>query len=241
MKRKFRMMSMIRNTTLGFAAALAFTSAQATAATVVNGSFEQDAGNAQNGQAFSTLANGPGSSWNVFNSLPGWSLYSGAGIEVQTANTLGTIDPQDGDHYVELDSHSNSMIAQTINFAAVGNYVLSFFYSPRDSDAASNIIDYALLEGSSPWGTLLYGSVTGPSSGPVVTQVGLWTEIKASFNIATIGDYTLKFAAKGTDNSLGGFIDNVSIAPAAVPVPAAGLLLLGALGGLAALRRRKTV
>jgi hypothetical protein len=34
------------------------------------------------------------------------------------------------------------------------------------------------------------------------------------------------------------YIDSISVAP--VPVPAAGLLLLGALGGLAALRRRRT-
>jgi hypothetical protein len=34
-------------------------------------------------------------------------------------------------------------------------------------------------------------------------------------------------------------IDNVGAAPSAVPVPAAGFLLIGALGGLAALRRRR--
>ena len=234
-------MSMIRNTTLGLAAALAFASSQAAAATVVNGSFEQDAGAAQNGQQFNTLANGGGSSWNVFDSLPGWHLVTGSGIEVQTASTLGTIDPQDGNHYLELDSYGNSMIAQTISFANVGSYVLSFFYSPRTDNAASNIIDYALLAGNEPWGTVLSGSVTGPSNGSPLTQVGLWTEIKTSFNILKAGDYALKFSANGTNDSYGGLIDNVSIAPAAVPVPAAGLLLLGALGGLAALRRRKSV
>lgn len=52
------------------------------------------------------------------------------------------------------------------------------------------------------------------------------------------GDY-LTFADTGSSTSdYGGpILDNVSLA--AVPLPAGGLLLLGALGGIAALRRRK--
>ncbi|MGV8954169.1 MAG: VPLPA-CTERM sorting domain-containing protein, partial [Cypionkella sp.] len=36
-------------------------------------------------------------------------------------------------------------------------------------------------------------------------------------------------------------IDSISVTPATIPLPAGGLLLLGALGGVAALRRRKAV
>ena len=49
------------------------------------------------------------------------------------------------------------------------------------------------------------------------------------------------FGATGYQETLGGLLDDVSLqyTPSAVPVPAAGFLLFGALGGLAALRRRK--
>jgi hypothetical protein len=45
------------------------------------------------------------------------------------------------------------------------------------------------------------------------------------------------FDATSVSDSYGGFIDDIKVS--AVPVPAAGFLLFGALGGLAALRRRK--
>ena len=51
------------------------------------------------------------------------------------------------------------------------------------------------------------------------------------------GSYDLQFAAAGRGNSVGGLIDNVSLA--AVPLPATGLGLIGALAGLTALRRRR--
>jgi hypothetical protein len=209
-------------------------------ATILNGSFEQDAGKAQDGDAFSSLAGSSGgASWSVFDSLPGWTTVSGPGIEIQTKNTVSVIDAQDGQHYVELDSHKNSAMQQTVTFTSTGRYLLSFFFSPRDQNAASNIIDYSLIGAASPFANLLSGSVTGPSNVPLVTAVGLWTEVTAEFVVKEIGSYNLRFAANGENNSLGGFVDNVSIA--AVPVPAGGLLLIGALGGLATLRRRKAV
>ncbi len=87
------------------AAAAAAFSGTAQAATVVNGSFEDTPG-------FSGSR-----TWQVYNSIDGWSTTSGAGIEIQSNATLGGIDAQDGDKYVELDSHgsdSNSMMSQDI-------------------------------------------------------------------------------------------------------------------------------
>ena len=189
----------------------------AQAATIVeNGSFESFNAGGLNG-----------SGWGVFASIPGWTTLSGPGIEIQTNPTLGTINAQDGLAYVELDSHNNTSMGQSVALG-VGRYALSFWYSPRVSTLGDNGIDYSIAG--------LSGNVSGPSIIPV-TAVGLWTEITSVFSISTAGSYNLVFAATGIDNSLGGLIDNVSIS--AVPVPAAGFLLVGALGGLAALRRRR--
>lgn len=205
----------------------------ASAATVLNGGFEADAGRAQDRQAFSTLATGTGNdSWSVFDSLPGWTRTAGAGIEVQTANTLTTINPHGGRHYVELDANSNSAMQQMLTLAA-GRYLLSFWYSPRDGRAASNGIAYAV-------GTLVSGSITGPTPAKgtaPLTRVGLWTEVTALFEVKTAGSYALSFAATGTSNGYGGFIDDVTVS--AVPLPAGGVLLAGGLAALAALRRRR--
>ncbi|MDZ4093446.1 MAG: hypothetical protein U1D35_00880, partial [Paracoccaceae bacterium] len=190
-------------------AAIALLSAPAGAATIVqNGSFENIPGPLSNGN------------WGVFNSIPSWYTVSGGGIEIQTNPTLPTIDAQDGNNYVELDSTSNSSMEQLINLG-VGRYILSFFYSPRNGDANDNGIDYGVndLSGLPLVVNLFQGNVSGPSLVPA-TAVGLWTRITGIFNVTTAGQYQLKFAATGTNNSLGGLIDNVSVA--SVPVPAAG-------------------
>lgn len=198
-------------------AASALFSVPAYATTIVqNGSFENFDATQLNGQG-----------WQVYSSIPSWTAVSGAGIEIQTNPTLGTIDAQDGAAYVELDSHNNSSMTQSINLN-VGSYFLKFFYSPRNGNSADNGINYSIAG--------LTGNISGPSTNPL-TGVGYWTEISAMFRVLTAGSYALNFTATGTNNSLGGFVDNVSVA--AVPVPAAGFLLFGALGGLAAMRRRR--
>jgi len=206
---------------LAGALALTLLAGTAGAATIVqNGSFED---------VTDGTVTHDGGSWKVYSAIPGWDATAGQGIEVQT-NTI--ISAQDGDNYVELDSHpskgSNSAMAQSV-WLDIGSYVLSFWYSPRTSDAGTNGIEYSV-------GSLLSGSVTGPGSDPM-TSVGSWTEILAEFTVETADNYDLVFAATGTENKLGGFVDNVSIS--AVPVPAAGVLLLTALGGLGLARRRK--
>ncbi|WP_306141978.1 hypothetical protein [Roseibium sp. MMSF_3412] len=208
----------------------------AASAMIINGDFEDvttmDPTGLVNGNKLSNLAT-TGSSWDVFSEISGWKTTNGAGIEVQTNRTLGSIDAHSGQHYIELDSHpranSNSTMSQDVSLG-VGSYELSFWYSPRNNDASSNGIEYSV-------GGLLLDSITGPSASPL-TAVGTWTLVKALFKVETAGDYTLSFAATGKQNTLGGFVDTVNIT--AVPIPAAGFLLPVGLGLLGyASRRRK--
>jgi hypothetical protein len=222
------------------------------AATIVeNGSFEYGPVGGKNEANkglvnkayFENLGKDGSPNWDVWATLPGWTS-TGTGIEIQSKPTLG-LAPQDRDRYVELDSHpnrssnkTNSSMSQNVLLER-GEYLLSFWFSPRakgkdgqDALAASNVIDFSI-------GTLLTGSVTGPDA-DLGTKVGEWTKITASFIADKAGSYKLTFAADGTPNTYGGLIDNVAIDYVApVPVPAAGLLLLGGLGGLVALKRRR--
>jgi len=220
--------------------ALAASGSIAQGATIVqNGSFEEDpapglAGQT-NGLLFGQLT-GSGPGWDIYAALPGWTKTgTGPGIEVQTDKAVGSTDALFGEHYVELDSTSNSSMRQTLSLS-VGGYKLSFWFSPRalrneQSTAETNGIRYSIAN--------LTGTIEGPG-GAAGTSVGVWTEITGLFTVLQAGNYDLDFAAIGSSDSYGGFIDNVSVAPAPVPLPAAGLLLIGAIGGLAALRRRRT-
>ena len=209
-------------TVMAVAIALAMSASTVSAATVVNGSFE-DIG--------TTTLNGSG--WSFFNSIPGWTGDPTG--EVQSAPTIGQVDAQDGQYYVELDTNQNSTIYQDISFNA-GSYALSFFYSPRVNNPSQGTNDMTYSVAG-----LLSGSVnSAPNSGfPYET----WTEVTDRFSVTTAGTYRLSFSGAGAQNEsngcgdCGALIDNVSIA--AVPLPAGALLLLTGLAGLGLSRRRK--
>ena len=205
----------------------------ATASTIVtNGSFETGVpGNARglNFKSNFNNLNTSGSSWDVWKRLNGWTTRSGPGIEVQSNRTLSTIDAQDGTKYVELDSNANSSMGQNIALKA-GQYLLSFWYSPRTADPKTNGIEYAV-------GKLVSGTATNGK--PVGASPGRWTLVSTLFTVKKAGSYLLAFGASGRNDSYGGLIDNISVDPAPVPLPAAGVGLMLGLGSLAAMRRRR--
>ena len=85
--------------------------------------------------------------------------------------------------------------------------------------------------------TAIYGTLVGKIGD------GAYFVIGTNFNDTAIaaGELLLfNFDSNTSDNS-GEIVATVSAVSAAVPLPAGGLLLLGALGGFAALRRRKLV
>ena len=196
---------------------------------IQNGSFEVGPnGNPRglaNGARFQNL-NVAGPSWDVWRDLNGWNGGTRLGIEVQSDRTQPFIDAQDGDHYIQLDTVGNSSMSQRLKLGMT-KYVLSFFYSPVNLNAATNGIAYNL-------GRVVSGQVTVGTNG---ATVGVWTEIRTTFIIPRGGNYDLTFAAIGTSDSIGGLVDNVTLTP--IPLPATGFLLLAGLAGLGAKRRRR--
>lgn len=221
------MHNLLKSTVVAATFAVSF-AAMANAATIVqNGSFEQDPGIVGlNGNNFADLATPGGANWDIFTTLPGWTVESGDGVELQTAETIPLM-PYDGNYYAELDGNQNTSISQDITLG-LGRYLLSFAYSPRINQIGTNAISFGVLG-------LVSDTVEGPSA---TYPIGQWTMVTAEFTVTAAGQYTLFFDAASRSDSFGGFVDNIQVA--AVPVPAAGFLLFGALGGLAMLRRRKT-
>ncbi len=221
----------MRKTVFG-AAAVAVLSAAPAFAAVVNGGFEAVDGSAGlvRGVALDALS---GSQWEVYAAIPGWVSTSGYGIEVQRGTVIA---PHGGNAYVELDSHpyrggtgpTNSAMSQNLGALALGVYELTFHYSPRTSDATSMTIDFGVSG----------GATLADSVGYADGAVGSWTAITRRFEVTGAADVILSFAAKGRADQLGGFIDDVSVSAAPIPLPAAGWLLLAGVAGLGALRRR---
>lgn len=233
LRRDTREDPMFRSPALAIAALLAAGTALAAPAVqanlLLNGSFEQaPAGNGDtNNRSFASLPGGSGTgSWDTWTSLPGWAAVQPNGaIEIQTKNTVG-VTPQDGQYYVELDSHpqtrANSSMTQGFS-AGGGTGTLSYYYRPRTSTGGENGIRVYLND-------LLVSTADGPPSPPF----GVWTPITIANLALKNGSNILRFEAFGSNATYGGFIDNVVL----TPIPGAVLLFGSALAGLAWVRRR---
>lgn len=158
----------------------------------------------------------------------GWTADTG-GIELQNnvAGAPSTGNP--GDIFVELDSDRNSSMVRSI--AAAGTYTLSWIYSPRPGiPAASNGISVYL------------DNVLLAPPGDITADGGnatMWSPYSVVIN-AGAGS-VVRFAATGMSDSLGGYLDNITLTTA-VPEPATWAMMLLGFGGLGArLRRRRAL
>ncbi len=185
------------------AAALLMTTGTASAATVLlNSTFENvDVGS----NSYVTVATADG--WTKGDGFGGGA----SGIEVQN-NVAGAPAAAGGAKFVELDSTANSSMYYT--FSYTGQVGLSFLYSPRpnvpfDSNGISVLLNGVLVN---PPGTV--------SGGPISETD--WKQYGASFAVKS-GDI-LTFSAVGTNDSLGGYVDNITIS--AVPEPATWAMMI---------------
>ena len=196
------------------AAALLMTAGTASAATILlESTFEEVAVGAN--------------SYVIVNTASGWTKGDGygsgdAGIEVQN-NVAGAPAANGGQKFVELDSTANSSMYYT--FSYTGRVDLSFLYSPRPNVPADSNGISVLLNGQLLNPPL---SVTG---GPI--QQTDWQSYGANFSVQS-GDI-LSFSAIGTNDSLGGYIDNITIS--AVPEPATWAMMIIGFGAAGAAMR----
>ena len=162
---------------------------------------------------------GDGAGFVILPDYEGWEAVAGDGIEVPYNNVAGT--PFSGENFVELDSNNNSTMERLID---AGVYRLTFYYSARPGvNIASNGID-VLVNGLSVY------NVSGNGGGDTT-----WVKQTVNFTLAAPG--SLRFAATGASDSLGGYIEDVSLG--AVPEPATWAMMIMGFGGVGALMRRR--
>ena len=216
---------------------------------IQNGSFESPA------IAYNTWTVVPGKNYLDANNtkkatkyMADWDTDLTSGVEVR--NHVAGI-AQDGNNFIELDTHfgkfncatfdnnsggnsTNSWISQTVNTSAGQVYHLSYYYSPRGgSQSGDNQINVF-------WDGVQLGAGTYTNSGSGATHSGNWTDWQHfEFDVVGTGNTgTLKFADAGTANTYGGSLDNVSLV-AAVPEPETYALMMAGLGAVGFMARRR--
>ncbi|MGB2740203.1 MAG: PEP-CTERM sorting domain-containing protein [Cognaticolwellia sp.] len=224
---------------------LAF-SALSNASLITNGSFEQlsfddnsaayGAVNHINLESYATT----GSTWDVFSSLPGWVTSAGSGIELQQNVVTSS---QDGSNHVELDSYfgigaSNTVMTQSIGSLSVGSdYLLQFYYKPRTNILNDNGINVFWYDSAIDFNQNMLASFSSESTSGLTPD---WALQSVTFT-AQAESMNLSFGSYGTQNTLGGLIDNVSLKQT-TSVPEPSMLIMFIIGvGLIAARQRKWV
>lgn len=202
---------------------LAATVSAGQAATITNGSFEIGS----NPGGFATVSNGNSTAIN------GWTVSGG------TIDYIGSYwQADDGLRSIDLSGNGPGSISTMItNMIAGVTYEIVFALSgnpdgPRLNNPPAKIVGIEV--GGNSLGQFTFNV---QSQGNTRANMG-WVDRVVRFT-ANATTASLRFFNVAPNTAFGPAIDNVRIS--AVPVPASGLLVFGALAGLALLRRRKSV
>ncbi|AOT07562.1 DUF642 domain-containing protein [Pseudoalteromonas luteoviolacea] len=134
------------------------------------------------------------SKWTLLDSVTGWQS-EGARFEIQTSR-LGIITAADGNQYIELDSTANHSVFQTLATEVGKTYEVSFYYSPRvTGNNRTNKVDVK-------WNGTTVLNLNATRRG--------WQSFTLSVE-AVSSSSEIRFTGSGTNDSLGGFIDNVAV------------------------------
>ncbi|RDC73465.1 choice-of-anchor C family protein [Rhodovulum sp. 12E13] len=165
-------------------------------------------------------------------SLPGWTVDSGTVDLVPSA----VWEASDGSQSLDLNGDQKGAISQALSGFSVGQRYALLFDLAGNPDGGSGEIKSLQVSVGGRSDTFDFDT-TGTSS----SSMGWVTE--SFFFTAGAESMTLAFESltDSPEDTRGPALDNLRIseAPAVIPLPAPGLLLIGALGGLAALRRRR--
>ena len=160
---------------------------------IVNGSFENH-GDLNRG------------SWGTFDKIEGWQSAEGS-IEIQEGKHGGTPGAAEGDSVLELDAHNgrdtNASVFQDIRTGTDGTFKLSFSFSAREIGNAANTSASNTTEVY--WGGEKIATLSADQKG--------WNthEFDLSVNPESNDTTRLEFRGTGTDDGVGGLIDNVSV------------------------------
>lgn len=168
--------------------------------------------------------------WDFYSSIPGWSLSQGNAIEVQkTIKGIGSA--ADGVQHVELDSNQSSSIFQYLSTEVNRKYSLRFAFSARPGTPTSdNILGIK-------WDGYLIGKLMADGTGFTDSN---WKNFTYTVTAKTPRT-RLEFADLGKSNSVGTYIDNVSVKAVDEPTSGLSLLGLGALGFGCVRKRHKNL
>lgn len=136
-------------------------------------------------------------SWDVFDAVAGWQTSSGPGIEIQHG-VAGA--PFAGGQHVELDSHGSSAMFQVLPTIPGATYLVTYRASPRPGTAADDNALEVRWNGA-PIDRYLADRAVGATT---------W-ELRAVMVVARSRETRLELADISPSNSLGAYVDDVSV------------------------------
>lgn len=167
---------------------LAVSAVFASAASIVNGSFEA----VNYGGGYALLNN---------DTVAGGWFAEQNFIEIGNAGLYG-VSGFSGSQVLELDATGNSKVSQWVSTSAGSTYTVSFDAGRRAGVAAS-----------SQGFKVLWNNVTVGTFKPSTSVLGGY-----ALDLVATGNDKLSFVGIGTSDSLGSIIDNVAIAPVPEPM-----------------------